>query len=149
GLHDDADLLDPGRFHLQQVIVQQRARDAVGTDDREQLLLHRVRRREMARAKAGGGDDTFADASGGHDSPRGLNDPRTTRICTNCPSASIRAGPCGPSPYANGSTAADRFRKLVVLLSNVSFTVPVGPLRCLAMMTSAMLSGWKSGSCSR
>ena len=46
----------------------------------------------------------------------------------------------------NGLFAVERFENRVVLLSNVSFTVPVGPLRCFAMITSAMLSGWKSGS---
>ena len=48
--------------------------------------------------------------------------------------------------YANGSFCVDRFSNRVVLFRNVSLTVPVGPLRCLAMITSAMLSGWKSGS---
>src|SRR6185437_983992 len=42
--------------------------------------------------------------------------------------------------YANGSLCVDRFSNRVVLLTNVSFTVPVGPFRCLAMITSAMLS---------
>jgi|SRR5665213_1833065 len=51
--------------------------------------------------------------------------------------------------HANGSLALDRFSKRVALLRNVSLTVPVGPLRCLAMMISAMLSGWKSGSLMR
>ena len=43
--------------------------------------------------------------------------------------------------HANGSFCVDRFSNRVVLFRNVSFTVPVGPLRCLAMITSAMLSG--------
>ncbi len=47
-----------------------------------------------------------------------------------------------------GERAADhhaapgaRFMKRVCSRANASFTVPVGPLRCLAMMISAMLLG--------
>jgi hypothetical protein len=40
--------------------MKQRAGDAVGADDGEKFLLHRVRRREMARAKTGDGNDGFA-----------------------------------------------------------------------------------------
>src|SRR4051812_43513575 len=49
-------------------------------------------------------------------------------------------------PDQNGSFCVERFSNRVVRFMNASFTVPVGPLRCLAMITSAMLSGWKSGS---
>src|SRR4030042_6912474 len=40
----------------------------------------------------------------------------------------------------------DRFSNRVHFSRNVNFTSPVGPLRCLAMITSAVLSGWSSGS---
>jgi hypothetical protein len=42
GLDDDAYLLDPRGGELQQMIVQQCAGDAVGADDGEELLFHRV-----------------------------------------------------------------------------------------------------------
>jgi hypothetical protein len=41
-LDDDADLLDAGAVELDQVIVKQRARDAVRSDDGKQFLLARV-----------------------------------------------------------------------------------------------------------
>ena len=55
----------------------------------------------------------------------------------------------GRTAMCGGSFCVDRFSNRVVLFMNASFTVPVGPFRCLAMMTSAMLSGWKSGSLMR
>ena len=60
GLDDDANLLNAGGFEFEQVIMKQRAGDAVRTDHRKHFLLHRVRRREMARAESGDGDDGFA-----------------------------------------------------------------------------------------
>ena len=62
GLDNDADFLDAGGFEFEQVIMKQRAGNAIGADDGKQFLLHRVRRREMARAKSGDGNDGFANA---------------------------------------------------------------------------------------
>ena len=51
----------PALVEFEQVIMKQRAGDAVWADDGKQFLLHRVRRREMPRAESGDGDDGFAD----------------------------------------------------------------------------------------
>ena len=50
----------PGGVELDQVIVKQRARNAVGADDGKQFLLDGVRRGEVARAETGDRNDGFA-----------------------------------------------------------------------------------------
>src|ERR1035437_5628657 len=60
GLDDDADFFDASGFKFQQMIMKKCAGDAVGADDGEQFFFYRVRRGKMPRAKAGDGDDRFA-----------------------------------------------------------------------------------------
>src|ERR1035437_3878779 len=68
GLDDDADFLDAGGFEFQQMIMKKCAGDAVCADDGKQFLFHRVRRGKMPRAKAGDGNDSFANQVVAHKS---------------------------------------------------------------------------------
>ena len=61
-LDDDADLLDARGDEIDQVIMNQRPRNSVRADDREQFLLHRMRGRKMPRPQSRGGNDGFANA---------------------------------------------------------------------------------------
>jgi hypothetical protein len=56
-LDDNANLFDAGRLQSEEMIVKQSPSDSVGPDDREQLLLHRVRCREVSGAEPGNRDD--------------------------------------------------------------------------------------------
>ena len=63
GLHDDANLFDTGRVEFEQMIMEQRPRNAVRTDDGKKFFFDGVRRREVPGAEAGNRDDGFANGA--------------------------------------------------------------------------------------
>src|SRR6185437_16403892 len=86
------------------------------------------------------GDESRKSFRFGDDRGRGV--PRTDRVIRRSEHRVI--GRTNRLQYPSGPASCARLAKRVDFLMKASFTVPVGPLRCLAMMISALPS--RSGS---